>query len=319
MNLTSQETISVQRKRVRISSANILERRVVVTGKMLRIASIKDEEWIEDALLDDPESFMEKLREVPLGADLFTFAQELGYSTPRFPQYHIVWDNAAVVSITTFQDWWEGRLPQATRKNVRRSERRGVMVRQAQFDDALVKGIKRIYDETPVRQGRRFWHYGKDLRTIERENSSYLERGDFFGAYHEDQLVGFIKIVYVGQVARIMQILSMNAHFDKRPTNALIAKALEQCCQKHIRFLVYGKYVYGKKRNSPVTEFKFRNGFEELQFPRYYVPLTTLGRTSLALGLHLGLRNLLPEPVTDFFLKLRSRFYAKTLSTSDNR
>ena len=36
-------------------------------------------------------------------------------------------------------------------------------MRRVPFDDALVRGISRIYDETPTRQGRRFWHYGKDL------------------------------------------------------------------------------------------------------------------------------------------------------------
>ena len=133
----------------------------------------------------------------------------------------------AVVPITTYHDWWERRLPQESRKNVRRSLRRGVTFTIARFDRSLVTGIKRIYDETPLRQGRRFWHYDKDLATIEGENSSYFDRSDFFGAYFAGQLVGLMKIVYVGRIGRIMQILSMNEHFDKRPSNALIAKAVE--------------------------------------------------------------------------------------------
>ncbi len=294
----------------------IPSRGVVVNGKGLRIASIKDEEWIEEAPLDDPEPFIAKVRALSPRADLFTFAEKAGTLRPRFPRYHLEWDNVAVVPVTTFKDWWENRVPQETRKNVRRSQRRGVTVQESVFDDALVAGIKRIYDEVPLRQGRRFWHYGKSLETIKLENSSYLERSDFIGAYLGDQLIGFIKVVYVGGVGRIMQILAMNQHFDKRPTNALLAKAVERCCEREMQFFAFGKYVYGKKRNSPVTEFKRRNGFEELRIPRYYVPLTSVGRVALALGLHSGVRNLLPETVTDFLLNLRAKIYAKSLPTS---
>jgi hypothetical protein len=188
-----------------------------------------------------------------------------------------------------------------------------------QFDDGLVEGIKRIYDETPIRQGRRFWHYQKDLETVKRENSSYLDRCDFLGAYFEGELIGFVKMVYVGQVARIMQILSMNAHFDKRPPNALLAKCVELCCEKGMKYFVYGKYVYGNKRNSPITEFKRRTGFEEVRFRRYYVPLTVWGRVALKLRLHHGLQGLLPERVTESLLKIRSRLYAKTLLAAESQ
>ena len=304
------QTGGVCRRADRAPILNLQGREVTIRGICPRIASIKDEEWIEASSIDDPERFVGELRHSIAGADLFTFAEMLGSSEPRFPKYRVEWDNASVVPLTTFQDWWEGRLPQETRKNVRRSERRGVSVRQVSMDEALVSGIKRIYDETPIRQGRCFWHYGKDLQTVESENSSYLNRSEFFGAYFQDELIGFVKIVYVDKVARIMQILSMNAHFDKRPANALIAKAVERCCQRNMRFFVYGKHVYGNKRNSPVTEFKKRNGFEELRFPRYYVPLTILGKASIGMKLHLGVRDLLPEPLTEFLLKLRVRLYA---------
>jgi hypothetical protein len=285
-------------------------REIALTGKFPKIASIKDEEWITPPLIEDPRSFIQTLRKSKSRADLFTFVEELGCSEPRFPEYQVEWDNAAVVPTTTFQDWWEKRLPQEARKNVRRSERRGLSVREVFLNDALIAGIKQIYDETPFRQGRRFHHYGKDLETIKRENSSYLDRSDFFGAFFQEQLVGFIKIVYIGQVGRIMQILSMNAHFDKRPPNALLAKAVERCCERKMKYFVYGKYIYGNKRNSPVTEFKRRTGFEELRFPRYYVPLTAKGKIALALGLHRGIQDMLPEPVTEFLLRLRAKIYA---------
>jgi hypothetical protein len=308
-------TVSIKGKHVAVPSATIDARTVVITGKWLKVASIKDEEWLEDEPVRDPHAFTAALRNLPVKADLFTFSQRLGESKPEY-KFHVERDNSAAIPITTFNSWWES-LPQVTRKNVRRAGRRGVTVQLAPFTDELVQGITNLYNETPIRQGRRFWHYGKDFATVKKDNSSYLDRSDFVVAYHSGEVIGFIKLVYVGKVARMMQILSMNSHFDKRPPNALIAKAVEICHEKGCSHLVYGKYVYGNKANSPVTEFKRRNGFEQLEVPAYYVPLTTKGRLALALKLHLGVRKMIPEKMMTFLLNTRSRMYDKALSRKE--
>ncbi len=41
--------------------------------------------------------------------------------------------------------------------------KKGVVVKEIPFDDSLVKGIWEVYNECPVRQGRRFSHYGKSI------------------------------------------------------------------------------------------------------------------------------------------------------------
>jgi hypothetical protein len=283
---------------------------IIVNGTWLRVASIQDEEVTQSKVLKDPEIFLHKLRTDKVKADLFTFSETLPEATGQLP-YAFKWDNLAVIRITTFKDWWENRLPQETRKNVRRAGRRGVVVRAVTLDDALARGIKSIYDETPVRQGRRFWHYKKDLATVRKANETYRERSDFICAYHNDELVGFIRLVYVGQLATIMQILSKNAHVDKRPTNALIAKAVERCIEKGVRHLVYGRFIYGKNSKSPLTEFKRRNGFDQVMIRTYYIPLTLRGKVALKLRLHLGIKHILPERLTYFLLDLRSWFYSK--------
>jgi len=252
------------------------------------------------------------LKAAPLRADIFTFSQKLPDTQPKFP-YALVWDNVAAVSITGYDQWWE-KLPQETRKNVRRAGKRGVEVRSTIFDDALVQGIKRIYDETPMRQGRRFWHYGKSFEEVKAANSTYLDRSEFIGAFFKSQLIGFMKFVVVNNVARVMQILSLDAHADKRPTNALLAKAVEICCQKGISHLVYGKHVYGKKENSPVTEFKRRNGFERLDFPRYYVPLTRRGSFAIRYRLYRGINEVVPEAIVTLFLTMRAAMYRHGLN-----
>ena len=66
-------------------------------------------------------------------------------------------DNAAAIPTASFSKWWDG-LPQESRKNVRRAGRNGVVVKEVVFDDALVHGIREIYNADPVRQTGRFWH-----------------------------------------------------------------------------------------------------------------------------------------------------------------
>ena len=285
-------------------------RRVVCSQSWLRTASIFDEVWLDLPPIANPFAILEAIGTAGLGADLFTFAQSLPNDSVEYPDLHLEHDNLAIGCTTNFQTWWDA-LPQESRKNVRKSQKRGVSVRPVEFDAELVAGIKAIYDEAPVRQGRHFWHYGKDLERVRAENSSYLERSRFIGAFLEGRLIGFIKLVYCGRTARIMQILSRNDQYEKHPTNALLTAAMELCSKQAIDHLIYGQYVYGRKRNSSVTEFKRRNGFVEVLLPRYYIPLTAKGRLALALGLHRGVAANLPEPVTNFLLDSRAFVYDK--------
>jgi hypothetical protein len=112
----------------------------------------------------------------------------------------------------------------------------------------------------------------------------------------------------VEEVAMLIQILTRNEHHDKRPMNALLAHTVELCGRKGLSLLVYGQYIYGTKQNNSLTEFKRRNGFEEVRFPRYYIPLNLKGKIAVSSGLHLGLRNIIPTPVNNFLLQARDRW-----------
>ena len=160
-----------------------------------------------------------------------------------------------------------------------------------------------------MRQGRQFWHYGKPLEEVKRENASYRDRSAFLGAYYKEELIGFIKMVFTENTAAIMQILSKNAHYDKRPANALIAKAVEVSLAKGKSSLTYCKYVYGKNSDSALTEFKRRNGFEQALYPRYFVPLTSRGKLVIKLKLHHGWRSMVPEGVLTVLLGLRKKIF----------
>lgn len=288
---------------MRDSRMEVAGRRLECVGRWPRIARLADEVWLEPPS-PDAAAIIAALRESRCRADLLSFAQHVDDTEPRHPFPH-TWDSVAVADATDFGSWWDA-LPQESRKHVRRSRKAGVVVRPAPFDHDLIAGIKRLYDETPVRQGRRFPHHGKDLATVRRENSSYLARSHFLGAYLGETLIGFVKLVRVGSAARIMQILAAQAHRDAFPTQAILAAAVEICPSLPARHLIYGQYIYGRKDRSPMTEFKRRNGFRDIRVPRYHVPLNWRGRLALRTGFHRPTGDRLPEPVINVFLRLRA-------------
>src|SRR5438105_1101686 len=144
-----------------LPSFRIGARTIVCSGGWLKIASIVDEEWNESDGAEEPEVIITNVKQSPLKPDVFTFAQRFYEPQPKY-SYYFEWDNAAAIRTRSFGEWWE-RLPQESRKNVRRAKRLGVVVKEVHFDDALVHGITGIYNGDPVRQTRLFWHYGKSF------------------------------------------------------------------------------------------------------------------------------------------------------------
>jgi hypothetical protein len=311
----NQIEITSRGKRILVPSVEIAGRTIIALGKWCKIASVRDAIVAEGELVKDPDTFISALKQSGLKADVLTFFQRPPDVTPRF-KHHFEWDNYAAVRTDSFDGWWE-KLPQEARKNTRRSAKRGVIVKVVPFDDALARGIHKLCDETPVRQGKPFWHYGKDFETVKRQHSTYPERSEFIAAYFEDELIGFIKLVYVDRIAFIFHILAFNAHYDKRPMNALITKAVEVCAQKGVGFLVYDKYIYGNKKDSSLVEFKRRNGFEQIDFPTYHIPLTLRGKIYVGLRLYRGAVGLLPAPALKLILSLRDKFYRTREKTAE--
>ena len=195
--------------------------------------------------------------------------------------------------------------------SARREER--VVVREVPFDDALIRGIHGVYNESPIRQGRRFWHYGKSFETIRKMTATFLDRSVFIGAFFEGNLIGFVKLVSDEDrsQAGLMQIISMLQHRDKAPNNAMIAQAVRSCADRGISYLWYANFSYGKKLHDSLADFKRHNGFQKVDLPRYYVPLTATGRMALRLGLHRGIADWIPEAMAARYRKIRSSWYAR--------
>jgi hypothetical protein len=283
---------------------------IIVRGPWIRIARFEAEEWLESEL-EDPQRCVEALKQQQspdLRADVFSFAQKLPATHPKY-KYPMELESIAAVSLTNFQEWWES-LPQETRKNVRRAQKRGVVVQVKSVDDDLFRDLQVLNNDSPVRQGKKFTHYGKTLDQVKRDQAAFLDRSDYICAYHEKELIGVVKLIYRGDVASILTFLPKASHHDKRPANAIMAKAVELCAEKGIHHLIFGNFNYGNKRHTPLREFKIRNGFEEILVPRYYVPLTLKGTISVRLKLHRGLVGLLPHSVITFLVNARTKLYA---------
>jgi hypothetical protein len=196
----------------------------------------------------------------------------------------------AVLPLTTYAHWFDKQLTFKPRNRLRKAWKNGVETRVVDFTDDFVRAVMAIYNETPLRQGKRNWHYGKDFDTVKREHATFLERSEFIGAYAGDELIGFAKLTHSAHHCIVMNMVAKVSQRDKAPTNALLAKAVEQVTARQIPLLNFG--VWGRRG---LNEFKLANAFECTKVPRYYVPLTLKGAWALKLNLHRSLKERLPE------------------------
>lgn len=282
---------------------------IIVNGAALKVAEVFDEYWLPADSLPEPKRVIECLQGVEPKPDLFTFAQRVPDAESKY-DFHTEWDNVAVIPVSSHDKWLREQVSAATRRNIRTSEKRGVVVKAVEFDDSYVNGIMSIFNESPIRHGRRYRHYGKDFQSVQAENATYRERSTFLGAYLQDTLVGYMKIVWDTRSAAIMQILSKMEFLDRRPNNALLSEAVRLCAQRGVPYLLYERFVYGNKGEDSLTKFKESNGFIRMDLPRYYVPLSLKGRLSLKLRLHRG-KQWLPQGFRTKLIDLRRKWYAR--------
>jgi hypothetical protein len=298
-----EDLIPVHGKRITVPSLIVDSHTIIRSKKFISIAKIK-EEWDDD--VDQPTRIIESINQSGFGADLFTFVQKIPDSLPKF-NYFYEMDNVAAIPISTYEHWWKKQIPKQTRQKVIKAERAGVKVRMVDFNSQLVDGIMKINNESPVRQGMPYYHYGKDFDTVERENGTYLDRSIFLGAYFSGELIGYIKLVKANGFTRTMQIVAMLQHRDKAPMNALMANAVNLCINEKSPYLVYGKIDYNNTGSVGLRDFKKNNGFQKIELPRYYIPLNTKGTIVLNLNMHHGIIGLIPKPIVNILRNVRSK------------
>ena len=306
---TNGQLSNIQKASLRAEGRNVVMRR-----RLCRVAEVDGEGF---KFLANPESAIAALRDSGMRADLFTFMQELPETSPLY-KYPYEWDNFAVLPISTFDQWWMKQIGFKARNKAKQAENKGIVIREVPFDDALVRGIWEIYNEAPVRQGRRFPHYGKSLEAVYAMSATFLDSSVFIGAFDGERLIGFIKMTTndAQTQAGLMHILSLISYRDKAPTNALLVQAVRSCADRRVTRLVYANFAYGKKTRSSLSDFKERNGFQRVNVPRYYVPLTKWGALVFRFGLHRRLAEQMPESVAAKLREFRSRWYQRRFNLS---
>lgn len=289
------------------SLVEIAGKQIRIRGSILRVASLEADKY---HFVDNPEEIIAGLKKCGTRIDLFNFMQRLPDQVPKY-KYPMELDNLAVLPVTNFDEWWLKQIGFKARNKAKQAEKKGVVIREVPFSEELVKGIWEVYNETPIRQGRRFPHYGKSFETVYREEATFPNSSVFAGAYFEGSLIGFTKLVHdeTCTQAGLMNIVSMIRHREKAPTNALIAQAVRSCADRGIPYLVYSNFSYGEKVRSSLSDFKERNGFKRFDIPRYYVPLTAFGAMAFRSGLHHKLVERIPESLASKLRELREAWY----------
>ncbi|MEM4703882.1 MAG: hypothetical protein QXJ02_02295 [Candidatus Bathyarchaeia archaeon] len=244
-------------------------------------------EYLRDAY--PTEELLRKMREKKI--DIFTFIERKWCSTVQNPSP--LWlkanDNIALLKIETYDKWLKD-VGKKTRNMIRKAEKSGVRTEIAEPNEKLAEGIWKIYNETPIRQERGFPHYGISMETVRRIVLSSRE-STFIGAYFNGDLGGFVQLVHGDNITVISQILSLQKHWDKAINNALVARAVEFCAGKGVRWL-----MYGRMGNHPTLDkFKQNNGCVFFPLTRSYVVLSRKGRIAARLNLHREFKDVLPQ------------------------
>lgn len=299
--------ISVKGKWLSVPALIVAGQHIISRGNWLKTAVVEAEEWLATPV-SAPEECVQVLKTNRSGkvqADIFAFREKLPATEPKYQYYH-EWESVAAIRLTTFDEWWNN-LPQESRKNVRRAQKRGVVVRVQQLDEKLIDDIIALNNDSPIRQGKAYSHFGKTREQVARDQKDFLDRSDYVCAYHESELIGLVKLIHRDDIASILTFLPKASQSDKRPANALMAKVVEICTKKNLKYVIFGLFNYHNKRDTSLREFKTRNGFKEILVPRYFVPLTLKGAVSIKLNLHQGLIGFLPNSVMTLLVKVRAR------------
>ena len=269
-------------------------KRITIDGKLLRIAQLDprfQQEWFED--VENPEMLIDALQKSKHLPDIVTFWQRLPDTEPTY-RYPMEWHSIAALPINGYSFWWEKQIDRKARNKIRKAQKNGIVVKPVTFDDRFVRGMASIFNETPIRQGRHYLHYGKDFETIKREFSRFLFREEIFGAYLGEELVGFIFLADADRYAFLGQIISKITYRDLAPNNALLAKAVERCAERGFPYLVYAFGLMTAWATSSEAM-----GFKNLIFPDTSSPNTAKGKLALRFGLHRGWKEAIPSSSED--------------------
>jgi hypothetical protein len=270
-----------------------------ISKSFLKTASLKNE-WRDD--VNNPEETIRALKAQPVEIDILKFWQRIPDTEAKF-HYYKEWRQVAAIPISTYDVWWKS-LKDKTRNMVRKAAKKGVIISEVPFTDELARGMREIFNQSPIRRGKPMRHYGKSFETVKAEMGAHMEESIIVAAHYQNELIGFIKFMVMDRYGTLTMILDKTAHRDKAPINGMLAKVVEICAERKLRHLTYTTWRRGEHGH-----FQQNNGFEKFPIPEYYVPLTLKGRIAVGLRLHEGIKGWLPGRVHGWLVDLRTKWY----------
>ncbi len=232
--------------------------------------------------------------------DLFTFVQRtfLQGSAEKENGLFRASDPIGLLTIDNYDRWFKSTT-QSVRRMTRKGVRVGLETRIAHIDDAFARSALKIYNETPIRQGRRYSGYGMTLAEAKKKFSED-KKSEVFGTYFHDELVGLMAISFGDRVAAFTTFISLISHRLKYPNDLMIATAVKRCEEKGYRYLTYGNMGF----NPGLDFFKKAHGFKIFNAPRYYIPLTLRGKLAIKLRVYRSFQHSIPISIVRPLLPL---------------
>ena len=223
--------------------------------------------------------------------DIFTFVERsFLYPPKKYSFFNAeVSESIAILTINSFDHWWSKQIDKKTRNMIRKAEKTGVVVKLVTIDDKFIKGAQMIYNETPIRQGRRYEGYGLRLADV-RKKFENLQDSEILGAYIGQELIGLLWLAYGDSVARVRSFVSLVKERNRAPNNMLMSEGVRRCSDLGYHFIVYEKMGF----LPGLDAFKLQNGFRRFSVSRYYVPLTYKGMLVLKLKIYKEIQYSLP-------------------------
>jgi hypothetical protein len=271
---------------------------IILEGKFPKFVRLRNE-WFEEP--GDPEEFIEDIKRRGLEADILTFRQLLPATEPKYDHYFEL-DPLAVIPVTSYDQWFTSQIKSSVRSNVRKSVNRGVETRVEEFNDDLINGIVDLVNDTRIRQDRKYTYFGYNFEQIKETFAPGPYYCEYIGAYYENKLIGFIKLLFAGKCSHNFGMISKVEHKDKVPQYALISKSIERTAQRKTPYLLYGQWVDGG-----LGQFKRHIGCQLIEVPKYYIPLSAKGKILLNLNLHHGLKHLVPKKISNQLKSIRKK------------
>jgi hypothetical protein len=201
---------------IRVGAVRAENKAFIMSGRFIKTASLKNE-WLED--VENPTEVVRILKASQAKIDLLKFWQRIPQSETKY-SYYKEWRQIAAIPITNYKHWFEKQISPKARNKIRKAQKSGVVVERIELNDEFIRGAMPVYNQSSVRRGKPFWHYGKDFNTVKNELSADLERSVFVAAYYEKELIGFIRLLITDRYAMTLLILDKTAHRDKAPMNA---------------------------------------------------------------------------------------------------